>query len=795
LTYEVIRTTPTAVTAIPAGTTWFDPNPATARYFVRAVDAAGNRSATTAVLAWSGPTTTALVAATDQWRYKADAAPDALWATTSALTGWLTGAAPLGSAMGQTTTIPLTQATQYFVKDLSITSLAGWGTVQVRVTADDAFTLRVNGVEVTRDNLPGGPTTHTTAAWAESTVPTGRVRIVSLPTSLFKVGTNRIAVELHQARANDTDALFGATMSIVPIGTDTTAPAAPTLSSPSQGETGIALAWTRPADADLAGYLLTADGAVIGVFRPEELAFLQQNLAPGTRHNYSLAAFDRSGNLSTAATLGAQTKSEAPKATTVLAGPDSLWSVLADGTNPPLDWATTAALTNWTTGKAPLGNGFTVTTPVASTAITQYYATEFTTQTPGFNQLELKLAVDDAAIVRLNGVEIARANLPFGTPGPLTAAYAAVATAPSVKVYRLPSDTLFIGTNRLTVEVHQAAANDADAFMDASLTGYISNGDTQKPSTPVLSGTASGGYAAQLNWPAITDNAGVGFIEITRGGQRIKLVGGAATSYLDQQLAPNHAYTYAITAYDTNGNKSTSNTVTVTTGAGLGGEIGWPRLNADGTWTWTPDAPYASYVVSDGATAIAATPSNLTTLSLATGVHNLTVVGVFADGTRSTPSKVTVANVPTAAPYTGTAIQSSEYGGYPASRAIDGNTNGAAANVAITQALPNTYWQLDLGSVKSISKIVVWNRTDCCGNRLGNARVLISDTPLNTTYATSLTEAKATLVMPALPGASTELSFSGTGRYVRVSLPTAQYLQLAEVQVFSSGTPTVTYPA
>jgi hypothetical protein len=483
LTYEVIRTVPTAVTNGGTATTWTDPVSSDARYFVRAVDAAGNKSATTPVLVWSGPAVTSLVKAADVWRYKVNGAPEATWATTSTLTGWLSGAAPLGLAMGQTTAISLAQPTQYFVKDLNVTSLAGWGTVEITVRADDGFVLRLNGKEVTRDNMSGGAVAHTTTAWSEVTAATGKTRVISVPASMFKVGVNRLAVELHQIKANDTDAIFAPTVNIVPVGADLNPPAASTLTSPAQSASAITLAWTRPADTDLAGYILKADGETVATLRADETGWVHDGLAIATRHSYELIPFDRSGNLGPAATLTTQTRTDPPSANTMLVPASSVFRYRADVTSAPDAWTTTGDISTWPAGAEPFGNAFGAVTTVPSSNITQYYVAEFNTITPGYRQLELTLAADDAAVVRINGVEVARTNLPFGTPDASTLAYAAQTGNPQTRTFRVPADMVVVGKNRVSVEVHQSAANDVDGYMNLQLKGLIPTTATRRNST------------------------------------------------------------------------------------------------------------------------------------------------------------------------------------------------------------------------------------------------------------------------------------------------------------------------
>jgi hypothetical protein len=81
-----------------------------------------------------------------------------------------------------------------------------------------------------------------------------------------------------------------------------------------------------------------------------------------------------------------------------------------------------------------------------------------------------------------------------------------------------------------------------------------------------------------------------------------------------------------------------------------------------------------------------------------------------------------------------TASQSSDAytGAGKAVNAIDGNTNGnwKAGSVTHTINKPDSWWQVKLPKSAEIEKIVIWNRSDCCGNRLSNFRVSVtSDSP------------------------------------------------------------------
>src|SRR5262245_27680330 len=128
-----------------------------------------------------------------------------------------------------------------------------------------------------------------------------------------------------------------------------------------------------------------------------------------------------------------------------------------------------------------------------------------------------------------------------------------------------------------------------------------------------------------------------------------------------------------------------------------------------------------------------------------------------------------------------TATQSSDPGwGGPASKAVDGNTDGVWADGSVTHTGFDTqaWWQVDLGSAQAVQRVDVWNRTDCCGTRLSNFTVLLLDSTQTVVTSTSVA---------GQAGIPTSVALCGTARYVKVQLVGTNYLSLAEVQVW--GTP------
>ncbi len=141
------------------------------------------------------------------------------------------------------------------------------------------------------------------------------------------------------------------------------------------------------------------------------------------------------------------------------------------------------------------------------------------------------------------------------------------------------------------------------------------------------------------------------------------------------------------------------------------------------------------------------------------------------------------------------ATQSSTLGGYgpstAASSAVDGNTDGNFSHGSVTHTNnnANAWWQVDLGYSAAVSSIVVWNRTDCCGDRLSDYWVFVSDTPFNPNDTPATLQNRPgtwSSHQTTQPNPSATISIPGAqGRYVRVQLSGTNWLSLAEVQVFS----------
>ncbi len=236
VSYEILKDDPTFGTIVVGSTferSYTDTGvTGTARYFVRSVDATGNRSATTPVISVTPPPPAAatLIAHGATWSYRADGQDlGSSWSQPAFnSSAWPTGASQLGwGGKGETTVIPSGPVTSYFVKHQNIADPGLYQTFTIRLKRDDGAVVYVNGLPVVRDNLPAGALTASTPA-SSFTSGTGESTWYEyqVPASLFTAGDNTIAVELHQGDLNNADAIFDLEL-VARNGTETNAPSAP----------------------------------------------------------------------------------------------------------------------------------------------------------------------------------------------------------------------------------------------------------------------------------------------------------------------------------------------------------------------------------------------------------------------------------------------------------------------------------------------------------------------------------------------------------------------------------------
>ena len=205
------------VVATPGGTSWVDRDvvPATDyTYTVEAQDAAGNWSAPSAALAvrtLAG--SRSLVTPQTSWTYLSDGSDQGTaWVAPGFDDStWSTGDAELGYGDGdEGTSISSLGVTSYFRRSFTVTDLAELTGLTLKLQCDDGAVAYLNGVEISRSNLPAGPVTSTTPALREVTGAEERsFTSLPVPVSALVAGTNVLAVEVHGATGS-TDLSFDA---------------------------------------------------------------------------------------------------------------------------------------------------------------------------------------------------------------------------------------------------------------------------------------------------------------------------------------------------------------------------------------------------------------------------------------------------------------------------------------------------------------------------------------------------------------------------------------------------------
>ncbi|NGN93402.1 hyaluronidase [Nocardioides sp. KC13] len=120
---------------------------------------------------------------------------------------------------------------------------------------------------------------------------------------------------------------------------------------------------------------------------------------------------------------------------------------------------------------------------------------------------------------------------------------------------------------------------------------------------------------------------------------------------------------------------------------------------------------------------------------------------------------------------------------YGAAKAVNGSIYDFSTTSG-REAQP--WWQVDLGESFDLEEVRIYNRVDCCAERVRGYHVLVSDAPFPATLAEALADPAVTSHFEAdQAGRPTSIELPARGRYVRVwlSSPTPTELNVAEVQV------------
>ena len=113
------------------------------------------------------------------------------------------------------------------------------------------------------------------------------------------------------------------------------------------------------------------------------------------------------------------------------------------------------------------------TTPLILGRWTHYFRSSFQLQSTNQLVLAATLAIDDGAVVYLNGQEAYRIGMPAGAIQYSTPATRTVGNAVLEGPVSFPITNLVVGDNLIAVEVHQSGIDSSDAVFDLALTGQV----------------------------------------------------------------------------------------------------------------------------------------------------------------------------------------------------------------------------------------------------------------------------------------------------------------------------------
>jgi hypothetical protein len=131
-------------------------------------------------------------------------------------------------------------------------------------------------------------------------------------------------------------------------------------------------------------------------------------------------------------------------------------------------------------------------------------------------------------------------------------------------------------------------------------------------------------------------------------------------------------------------------------------------------------------------------------------------------------------------------LQSSTDAGYISSIANDGNKIGTFTSTAAGATDP--WWRIDLGKPELVESGKIWNRDNCCPERLDGFQIWIGD---ETTYngAGNFLCYTDTTSEHNLAPFTHSFTCNGMGRYVFVFVPGPnRYVSLNEVEIYNPGT-------
>lgn len=261
----------------------------------------------------------------------------------------------------------------------------------------------------------------------------------------------------------------------------------------------------------------------------------------------------------------------------------SSWKYLDDGSDRGTAWRASAFDDSaWASGVGPLGYGDShiATTinsgPSGNRIITTYFRRTFNVADPAaIHALALNLLRDDGAIIYINGIEVARDNMPAGAVDYLTFSSTTVDSADESKYFALTASSLPLvaGANVIAVEIHNRDGNSSDLGFDLELIGLtLPNG-----APPTVALAASGGpfvapATVSLAATASDSDGTVTKVEFYNGASKLGEDTTEPYTFTWTNVALG-SYTLTAVATDDAGNATTSTPVSVVVSNGQSGTL------------------------------------------------------------------------------------------------------------------------------------------------------------------------------------------------------------------------------
>jgi chitodextrinase len=287
----------------------------------------------------------------------------------------------------------------------------------------------------------------------------------------LKSGDNVITVTARDAAGNTgTDIL---TVAYNP--SDTTPPTTPAnLTCTAVSSSQIDLFWDASTDnVGVDHYNIYRDGSSTPIDTATGTSYSDTGLTSSTTYTYNITAVDAVGNESAQSNSASDTTFDngTPQTVTVINVGDT-WNYFKGTSNPGAGWNDLGFNdTGWLQGPTGIGYGdgddATVLSDMRNNYLTVYGRKTFNvTNASAVTGMTLSMDWDDGFAAYINGVEVARSNMPAGTPDYNTRAASSHEAGAPVE-FDLGSyiSNLVAGTNVLSIEGHNRGIGSSDFSM------------------------------------------------------------------------------------------------------------------------------------------------------------------------------------------------------------------------------------------------------------------------------------------------------------------------------------------